>query len=85
MARFGTKQSGNLQLTSYSGLALVGQCFQIAQVDAVIDLMILVSQSMRTSDLVKSLVGLLGLGKSDFEAIEPFRQDRFFKQALGLS
>jgi hypothetical protein len=27
----------------------------------------------------------LSLGKSDFEAIEPFRQDRFFKDALGLS
>jgi hypothetical protein len=30
-------------------------------------------------------VGLLSLGKSDFEAIEPFRGDRFFKEALGLS
>jgi hypothetical protein len=31
------------------------------------------------------MVGLLALGKSDFEAIEPFRTDRFFKEALGLS
>jgi hypothetical protein len=85
MARFEIQQSGKLQLTSYSGLALVGQCCQIAQVDAVIDPRIPVSQGMRTSDLVKSMVGLLSLGKSDFEAIEPFRQDRFFKQALGLS
>ena len=85
MARFETKQFSKLQLTSYSGLALVGQCCQIAQVDAVIDPRIPVSQGMRTSDLVKSLVGMLSLGKSDFEAIEPFRQDRFFKQALGLS
>lgn len=63
----------------------MGQCCQIAQVDAVIDPRIPVSQGMRTSDVVKSMVGLLSLGKSDFEAIEPFRQDRFFKQALGLS
>lgn len=27
----------------------------------------------------------MSLGKSDFEAIEPFRTDRFFKEALGLS
>jgi hypothetical protein len=40
---------------------------------------------MRTSDLAKSIVGLLALGKSDFEAIEAFRGDRFFKEALGLS
>ena len=85
MARFEIQQSGKLQLTSYSGLALVGQCCQIAQVDAVMDPRIPVSQGMRTSDLVKSMVGLLSLGKSDFEAIEPFRQDRFFKPALGLS
>ena len=93
MARFEIQQSGKLQLTSYSGLARVGQCCQIAQVDAVIDPRIPVSQGMRTSDRVKSMIGLLSLGKSDpstalrtgFEAIEPFRQDRFFKQALGLS
>ena len=83
MARFEIQQSGKLQLTSYSGLALVGQCCQIAQVDAVIDPKIPVSQGMRTSDLVKSMVGLLSLGKSDFEAIEPFRQDRFFKHSSG--
>ena len=39
-----------------------------------------VSQGMRTSDVVKSMVGLLSLGKSDFEAIEPFREDRFLQR-----
>jgi hypothetical protein len=29
---------------------------------------------MKTSDLVKTMVGLLALGRSDFEAIEPFRR-----------
>lgn len=85
MPRFEVKQSSKLQLTSYSGLALIGQCCQVAQVEAVIDPKIPVSQGMRTSDIVKSVVGLLSLGKSDFEAIEPFRDDRFFKEALGLS
>jgi len=54
-------------------------------VDAVIDYRLPVSQRMKTSDIVKSMVGLLSLGKSDFEAIEPFREDRFFKKVLGLS
>ncbi len=36
------------------------------------------------SDIVKSMIGLLCLGKSDFEAIEPFRSHRLFKKALGL-
>src|SRR5690606_19868285 len=85
MPRFEVKQSAKLNLTSYSGLALIGQCCQAAQVEAVIDPRLPVSQGMRSSDLVKSVVGLLSLGKSDFEAIEPFRGDRFFKEALGLS
>jgi hypothetical protein len=85
MPRFHLKQSTKLQLTSYAGLALIGQCCQAAQLDAVIDPKLPVSHGMRTSDVVKAMVGLLSLGKSDFEAIEPFRQDRFFKDALGLS
>ena len=85
MAHFTLKQSSKLQLTSYAGLALIGQCCQAAQVEAVIDPKLPVSQGMKTSDVVKAMVGLLALGKSDFEAIEPLRQDRFFKQALGLS
>lgn len=85
MRRFEVNQSGKLNLTSYFGLALLGQCCQAAQVDAVLDPRLPVSQGMKTSDIVKSMVGLLSLGKSDFEAIEPFRGDRFFKEALGLS
>lgn len=85
MPRFDVQQSSKLNLTSYSGLALLGQCCQAAQVEAVIDPQLPVSQGMRTSDVVKSMVGLLSLGKSDFEAIEPFRGDRFFKESLGLS
>lgn len=84
MPRFEVKQTSKLQLTSYSGLALIGQCFQAAQVEAVLDPKIPVSQGMRSSDIVKSMVGLLTIGKSDFEAIEPFRNDRFFKESLGL-
>ncbi len=85
MAYFEVRQSEKLNLTSYSGLALIGQCCQAAQVDLVIDPKFPVSQGMRTSDIVKSMIGLLSLGKSDFEAIEPFRDDRFFKESLGLT
>lgn len=85
MPRFEVRQTAKLNLTSYSGLALIGQCCQAAQLEAVIDPKLPVSQGMKTSDIVKSAVGLLSLGKSDFEAIEPFREDRFFKEALTLS
>jgi hypothetical protein len=74
LTRFEVKQSAKLNLTSYAGLALIGQCCQAAQVEAVIDPKLPVSQGMKTSDLVKAMVGLLALGKSDFEAIEPLRR-----------
>lgn len=82
MPRFELKES-NRHLTSYAGLALIGQCCEAAQVDR-LDFRFHTSLGMKTSDLVKSYVGLLSLGKSDFEAIEPFREDRFFKKALGI-
>jgi len=63
MARYEIKQSARFQLTSYAGLALIGQCCQAAQLDAVIDGKIPVSQGMKTSDIVKSMVGLLSMGK----------------------
>lgn len=85
MPRFEVRQSAKLNLTSHSGLALIGQCCQAAQVDVVIDPRLPVSQGMKTSDMVKAMTGLLSLGKSDFDAIEPFRGDRFFKEALGMS
>ncbi len=85
MPHFEIRNSSKLELTSHAGLGLIGQCFQAAQVEAVLDTRFPVSQGMKTSDIVKSMTALLCLGKSDFEAIEPFRTDRFFKSALNLS
>ena len=36
------------------------------------------------SGIVMCYVAVLTLGKSDFEAIEAFRHDRFFREALGI-
>jgi len=85
MPRFEVRQLSRLNLASHGGLALLGQCFEAALLKPLIDARIPVSQGMKTSDLVKSTMALLALGKSDFEAIEPFRNDRFFRRALGLA
>ncbi len=45
-----TLKSEKPNLTSHSGLSLIGQCCQAAQVDLVIDPKFPVSQGMRTSD-----------------------------------
>lgn len=83
MPRFELKES-NRQLTSYAGLSLIGQCCEAAQASLVLDERMPVSAGMTTGDLFKSVVGLISLGKNDFEAIEPFRGDRFFGEALDI-
>jgi len=85
LPKFEVRQSAKTLLTSCAGVALIGQCCEAAQVDLIVDPRMPVSQGMRTSDIVKSAIGLLSMGKSDFDAIEPLRGERFFKQALGLS
>ena len=83
MPRFELKQS-TLHITSYAGLILIGQCLEAARLDLLDKKFPTPKGQIRTSDIVKSYVGLLALGKSDFEAIEAFRKDRFFKQALQI-
>lgn len=56
MPHFEVKQPTEFNLTSYSGMALIGQSCQAAQA-AAIDARLPVSQSMLTSDLLKLEAG----------------------------
>ena len=72
-------------LTPVAGLALVGHHLnRLAPVFKQIDSAFAVKGGVANSDIVRSYVGLLVQGKSDFDAIENFRGDAFFKQALGI-
>jgi len=84
---FEIKQDEN-GLTSHSGLALIGQLLHSTQLEERVDSVSVPNHPrpiIPHSDVVKATVGLLCLGKPDFEAIEEFREDPFFAQALGLS
>ena len=73
-------------LTPVAGLALVGHHLKrLEPVFKRIDQALAVRTGARTSDVLRSYLGLLVQGKSDFEAIESFRDDRFFRQALGIA
>jgi hypothetical protein len=61
---------------------LVGQCLEAARLERLDKKFPAPKGQMPTSDIVKSDIGLLALGKSDFDAIEPFRNGRFFREAL---
>ncbi len=72
-------------LTPVAGLALVGHYLKALQpVLARLDAALPVKSGVANSDIVRSYVGLLVQGKSDFDAIENFRGDAFYKQALGI-
>jgi hypothetical protein len=71
-------------LSSHAGLAFVGKYLTRTNVAAQIDPAFPVRSGIPNSDIIKSYLGLLCLGKSDFDAIEAFRGDAFFTRSLGL-
>jgi len=75
----------NYDLTPVGGLALVGHHLKrLSAVFKRIDGALGVRSGVSTSDILRSYIGLLVQGKSDFEAIENFRGDKFYKAALGI-
>lgn len=84
MRRFAMVQSDTATLTSHAGLALVGQALRHTRLDRDLAAVPL-RHGIAHADCVKSYVGLLATGKSDFDAIENRRRDEFFKTSLGLA
>jgi hypothetical protein len=72
--------------TSHAGLGLIGQALD-RHTDLADDtgaVSALRSDAMPHRDMLACYVGLLCLGKTDFEAITGFREDVFFHEALGV-
>ena len=83
--RFILEQSDE-SLTTHSGLSLIGLLTNKVQLRSRLNATIfaeLKNPDISHADVVVSYLGLLAQGKSDFEHIEPFRQDQFFAMALG--
>ncbi len=72
-------------LSSHSGLALVGKYLKHINLPALVDPRFPVRSGCPNSTIVKSYLALLCQGKSDFDAIESFRGDAFFARALSLA
>lgn len=66
-------------LSGQAGLALIGKYLQRINLNSLVDPTFPVR-----SDILKSYLGLLCMGKNDFDAIEGQRKDAFFTRALGL-
>ena len=72
-------------LSSHAGLAMVGKYLKRININALVDPAFPVRCGVTNSDIIKSYLGLLCLGKNDFDAIENFRGNAFFMRALGVS
>jgi len=73
------------ELTPVAGLALVGHHMRrLSPVFKKMDEALPVRTGVSNSDICRAYVGLLVQGKSDFDAIENFRGDTFYKQSLGI-
>ena len=80
-------KDGSEHLSSHSGLALVGALLEHTNLKKrlnAVDLLRCDEPEISHGDVVYAMLGLLSLGKSDFDAIEPFRADTFFSQAMGM-
>lgn len=84
MRRFIIEQSDS-NITAHSGLSLVGLAInRHTRLGARLDHTVALRHGIRHSDVVKSYLGLLSIGKNDFEAIDALREDDFFQAALDI-
>lgn len=73
-----------MTVSNQAGLALVGKYLKRININSWVDPAFSVRSGIANSDIIKSYLGLLCLGKNDFDAIEGQRKDAFFARALGL-
>ena len=88
MKRFIITQSDKEFYTSHSGLALVGLCVnELCSLPAKAREAFPVSAGstgIGLDDLLRSYLGLLATGQSDYEAITNRREDSYFRESLGI-
>jgi len=78
---------GDEQLSSHSGLALAGAILDRSSIRKRLDTVVLPEHpfpEISHGEVATAMIGLICLGKPDFDAIEAFRDDPFFLQSLEL-
>ena len=85
MKRFILEKSDDEFYTSHSGLALIGLGVnRHTSLNSKIKRAIPDTKDIANTDVIRSYLGLLALGKSDYEAVTDMRNDTYFKQSLGI-
>ena len=84
MQKYILEQSESETYTSHAGLSLIGLCLnKYGNINKALK-PIPLRHGISHSDIIKSYMGTLSLGKSDFEAVENYRQDTHFKTSLSI-
>lgn len=84
MKRFVIEQSDEEFYTSHSGISLVGLALnRFTSIPSGLDKIAPSDNVISHADVIKSYCGLLAQAKSDFVAIEQYRNDDFFRESLG--
>jgi len=84
MRTFTLQQSKTEVYTPHGGLALVGHCLNRHTSLIKTARTVVKRHGIPNIELIRTYLGLITLGKSDFEAVEPVRTDPFFKSAMGI-
>jgi len=80
-------KEGDENLTSHSGLALIGALLNRTELSKRADSTVLPGcQEPRIphGDILKTMIGLMCMAKPDYDATEEFRDIPFFRQSLGI-
>lgn len=84
MRTFTLQQSKTEVYTPHGGLALVGHCLNWHTSLPQTARTMVKRHGIPNIELIRTYLGLITLGKSDFEAVESARTDPFFKSAMGI-
>jgi len=84
MKRFKIEQS-NIDLVSHGGLSLVGQAIKrFTSLSPELDAQVALRHGIKHSDVIKSYLALLSIGKNDFEAINTIESDFYFMSSMDI-
>lgn len=84
MPTFILQQSKTEVYTPHAGLALIGHCLNHHTSLIKTARTVEKRHGIPNIDLIRTYLGVICLGKSDFEAVESAREDSFFKNAMGI-
>ena len=84
MKRFIIEQS-SADIISHSGLSLIGQAIkQYTHLSGQLDASVPMRHGIKHSDVIKSYLALLSIGKNDFEAINGIESEFYFTSAMDI-